>query len=65
MERLQYKRPLSVVPTSAGAVDDDDSDQMDYDHLSDEVCTLILQKFYYMYYSSTLGSCIDKHALWV
>ena len=50
MERLQYKRPLSVVPTSAGAVDDDDSDQMDYDHLSDEVCTLILQKFYYMYY---------------
>ena len=49
MERLQYKRPLSVVPTSAGAVDDDDSD-LDYDHLSDEVCTLILQKFYYMYY---------------
>lgn len=40
MERLQYKRPLSVLPTTTTTntgADDEDSDQMDYDHLSDEV----------------------------
>ena len=39
MEKLQYKQPLSGVPTATTGADDEDSDQQDYDHLSDEVCT--------------------------
>ena len=64
MEKLEYKRPLSGVPTATTGADDEDSDQQDYDHLSDEVCVLIIVKIVLgTIICNTPGSGSVEHAL--